>query len=451
MKTKRFIVGGAACFCVVLLSVPASSQVASSIQTAEANALRVAPTISLQEALASALITHPSVRQATYLVEQREAEERIIRSDGRPVIEYSLQPGYNPQSNRDAVLQLNVSGRVPVYDFGQLRARRNAAESRTDQYRFLHENREEGVAFELVNEFLQYALWNDAVEAAELHLEQLMVIRVRIEMRVAAGLADVSDLRRTDVSIRRATLQRDQVRNQRDTAADAVRAIAHVQGRPEGTLEGIAAALKVTDLPILTDVNEIPSLAAALAEWEASREDVAAARASRYPGISVGVANNSYVMDDRTDGPKSSAFENRSQFGVFLTGRMSLGGGARHQIAAATAASEAAQSSYQTEVLRLDMALNALRRKREEAAVRTQTTGQVISVLEQARDLYWQEYILSKRQLSEVFEIEREIYQSRVDRLQGRADEISAIAEQLGVQGQLVSTLQIPGRERGGQ
>lgn len=451
MKTNVLRVGWLVYVSLIALTSEAFAQEGSLPAGPEINISQPPADVDLRQAVSLALRFHPSVRQGEALVVQRLAEERIIRSDGRPVIEYSLQPGFNPQSNRDAVLQLNVSGRVPVYDFGQLRARRGAAENRTDQYRFLNESREESVTFEVVDEYLKFALWRDAAEASEIHVEQLMAIRVRIEMRVRAGLADVSDLRRTDVSITRANLQLSQVESQMRLAADTIRSLANVQGNPVGTLASTAALLGGHSVASLDDANEVPSVAAALSDWQASEQDVAAARANRFPSVAVGVANNSYVMDDRSGDKSGSSFENRTQFGVFLTGRVALGGGARHQISAARAASEAAQSSYQTERLRLEMALNGLRLRRQEAETRIRGAAEVVTVLEQARDLYWQEYILSKRQLSEVFEIEREIYQSRLEQLQARADELSAVAEQLGVQGQLVSMLQIPEREQGGQ
>jgi adhesin transport system outer membrane protein len=187
--------------------------------------------------------------------------------------------------------------------------------------------------------------------------------------------------------------------------------------------------------------DDMPTIAAARAEWEASRQDVRSARANRFPTISVGVTNNSYLLSERIAGQNSSDFANTTRYGVFLSGRIALGGGARQQINAAQAASQAAQSAYDSEVLRQDMALRSLQREQNDAEVRVSGTGRVITVLEQARDLYWQEYVLSKRRLTEVFDIEREIYQSRVDQLQARADRLGAIAEQLGIQGQLVETL----------
>ena len=423
-----------------------SSSALSQPETAifpQAESLPVADgNIDLSEAVEAALQTHPSVRQADYLIEQRLAEERIVRAEGRPVIEYSLMPGYNPDSNRDALLQLNVTGRVPVYDFGQRRSRRTSAALRTERYRHLQTTTQESVAVELVDQYLKFALWRDALAAADLQIEQLRLIRSRINMRIAAGLADRSDLQRTDVSITRAEIQRNQASIQIEMAADRIRSLSQLSGEPVATLDNVAAVLMIAHVPEVESANEAPNVAAAWTDWQASEADVSAAQASRYPNISLGITNSSYWMDDRGPLNTGSSFDNRTQFGVFLTGRVSLGGGARHQIASAQAVSNAAQSAYNFEIMRFDMAASELQRRRLEAVARGQGSAQVVLVLEQARDLYWQEYILSKRRLSEVFDIEREIYQSRVEQLQARADEISVVAEQLGIQGKLVSTLQ---------
>ena len=71
-----------------------------------------------------------------------------------------------------------------------------------------------------------------------------------------------------------------------------------------------------------------------------------------------------------------------------------------------------------------------------------------MALLERARNLYWQEYMLSKRRLTEVFEIERDIYMARVDQLRARADLLRVKAEQLGIRGRLVDTLLSPGSTR---
>lgn len=399
------------------------------------------PRVPLRDAVESALQSHPAVREAAFLINQRESENRIVRSDGKPVIEYSLLPGYDPESSRDAIIQLNVSGRVPVYDFGRQKASQAAAEKRIDQYRFLYADSEEQVAVEVVEEYLRYSMWRDAVTAGDLQLKQLNIIRDRIKMRISAGLADVSELRRTDVSIGRATLQRDQVISQMNLAAQRIKLLTHTSGDPLASLETAERALRPATFVPAEHADDIPSVAAARAAWEAKKQDVKAARASQYPTISVGATNSSYVLSQRVPGSTGTDFSNTTRYGIFLTGRVPLGGGARHQVAAAKAASDAAQSSYDTEVLRQDMVLQTLTTNEEDAETRTTSSAKTIDLLEQARDLYWQEYILSKRRLTEVFDIEREIYQSRIDQLQARADRLSAVAQKLGVQGQLVSTL----------
>ena len=447
MKDQRWLAGLTLTVSLAVVSTDAIAQTVSAApETGPVLPVSLVPTTDLKEAVQSALNTHPAVRISSAEIEQRLAEERIVKSEGRPVIEYSLQPGYNPQSDRDAILQLNISARVPVYDFGRLRARRNAAASRTVQYRQLFANREELVALDVVNAYLQFALWRDALVEADRHLEQLAQIRRRIDMRVAAGLADLSDLRRTDVSISRARLQRNQVESEMAQAVSRIHMISSTSGEPEITFDEAAAMLRANNVEPIATAEGSPTVAAARADWDARREEVAAARASRYPSISVGVTNSSYLMDERGDARGGSSFDNRTQFGVFLTGRVQLGGGARYQVEAAEAASAAAQSGYHAEVLKLDMAIVNLNLQRSEAATRLEGAGQVTGVLEEARDLYWQEYILSKRRLTEVFDIEREIYQSRVDQLQARADLLGAVAETLGVQGQLVETLEIPSR-----
>lgn len=422
----------------------------AAMQTAVAADASAAPQavdgIDLPTAVRAMRSSHPSIRQAGFLVEQRESEERALQADRWPVVEYSLRPGFDPESNRDANLQMNLSLQVPVYDFGMGRAHRSAAEQRTVRFRHLAVDSEERAAAELSGEFFEHAMWSSAGEVAGQHLETLEDVRHKIEMRVSAGLADVSDLQRAEVSIQRAQLQQQQVIARRAMAADRIRLLVGRDVQPVGSLEDGERRLQA-DVS-LAAVDDSPSVAAAEAEWRAARHDVEAARAARFPAISVGVAHNSYFLPDGTDGRSGSEIVNSTQYGVFLSGRMSLGGGARHRVQAARAASLAAQSSYDTEIMRQRLAMRALSNEMEDARARAGSAAQQVALLERARNLYWQEYMLSKRRLTEVFEIERDIYMARVDQLRARADLLRVKAEQLGIRGRLVDTLLSPGSTR---
>ena len=82
------------------------------------------------------------------------------------------------------------------------------------------------------------------------------------------------------------------------------------------------------------------------------------------------------------------------------------------------------------------------------AAARVVSYEKIIDLSRTSRDLYWQEYTLNKRPLTEVISAEREIYLSEVERISAFSDGILAKIKAHSAVGRLVALLKAQGEVR---
>jgi adhesin transport system outer membrane protein len=142
------------------------------------------------------------------------------------------------------------------------------------------------------------------------------------------------------------------------------------------------------------------------------------AEADRFPSIGVGVS--------RSLSNRGAGVDNGTWIGIALTGSFSFSGLAQQQIAAAEADRRAAREALENQRLISRTTLHSAQVEETGAALRLSSYKKVIDLSRASRDLYWQEYILNKRSLTEVVTPERDIFQSEVEWTNALADGVLA-------------------------
>jgi outer membrane protein, adhesin transport system len=157
---------------------------------------------------------------------------------------------------------------------------------------------------------------------------------------------------------------------------------------------------------------------AASAEMDAANARVKQAQAERFPSLGLGAS--------RTMSTGRNNANDDTWIGLSLHGNISLGGLAQHQIAAAEAEKRAAAEALENQRMVTRTALNSAETEASGAAAVLASYEKVIRLSRASRDLYWQEYTLNKRPLTEVINAEREIYLSEVERTNAVAEGVQA-------------------------
>lgn len=391
--------------------------------------------MSLVDAVGVAISRHPDISRANAIVAQGQSEVAIAKSAWYPTIEYGVQPGYGGSFGSDGNAS-GVRGSLGVnqllYDFGRTSSRISAADATLNKQQHLVADTVEAVAYNTASTFVELAASQDMMAAAQRQVAALRETRTKIDERVKAGLSDTTDLNQADVAIQRAEAEALKVKTRFDVAAGKLAELTGVRPQRVANLGGtnnLVAGLGKNG----GDVDQTPAVLAANAAMDAANAKVKLAEADRFPAIGVGVSRSMSTG-------RANANDN-TWVGVSLRGNFSLGGLAQHQIAAAEAERRAAGQTLENQRMVTRTALNSAETEASGAAARLASYERVISLSRASRNLYWQEYTLNKRPLTEVINAEREIYLSEVERTNAVADGVLAKIKAHAAVGRFVALL----------
>lgn len=388
--------------------------------------------LTLSDAIGIAIAHHPDISRAHAEVIQRNAEVDVAKAAWYPKVDYGVKPGYGRSYNalnsgNTTALRTSVGVSQLIYDFGVTSSRIKAADAVGEQTGHQLADTIETVAYNTATNFIELAAAQDRIAAAHKQIEALKATHSKIIDRVRAGLSVSSDRTMADLAIRRAEAEAEQANTRRDVAAAKLAELIGV--RPEnvaclGDTVSLVSKLGAPD----GNVDQRPSIKAADAAVQAADAQLQVARGSRYPSIGVG-ASRSF-----TTGPASAL--NDTWISVVMSGSFDFGNSARHQIEAAKAAANASRKALENERLITRSALNSAQIEARGAAERMTSYEKIIELAQVSRNLYWQEYILNKRTLTDVLNPERDIYQSELEWINALADAtIARIRAQVAVGG----------------
>lgn len=398
--------------------------------------------LSLRDAVDLALARHPDIARAQAEVAQGAAQVGEAGAAWYPKLEYGVRPGYGggygANGNRAATrASLGVS--QLVYDFGRSASRISAAQATLRQKEYQVADSMESVAFQAAATYLELAASQDVNAAAQRQVDALQQTLGKIVERVRAGLSLSSDRNVAELALLRAQAAAMKADMRYGVAAARFKELTGVRPPRVEPLDEAAARLGAPGHGG-GDMEQTPAVRAAAAAVDAADARLRLADAERLPSISVGV--NRALSTGRADAT------NDRWLGVQLTGSFSFGGLNRYQRAAADAALRASRESLESQRLATRSALEAAETEARGAAARRAGYDKLVALSRASRDLYWQEYMLNKRTLTDVVNPERDIFDAEVESINALADGTLARIKAWAAVGELVPQLgaQVAGR-----
>jgi len=396
----------------------------------------------LSDAVGVALARHPDVSRADALVTQSTSEVLIARAAWYPTIEYGAKPGYGrgySGSGDNGAVRGSVGVNQMLYDFGRTSNRISAADATLVKQKYLRADTLETVAYDAATIYLELATSQDVIAAAQRQLTALHETRAKIVERLEAGLSNASDRNQADVAIQRADAEVLKANTRFNVAAGK---LAELTGlRPQRVASLASTGAFVSRLGAASgDIDRTPSVLAAKAAVEVADARIAVAKAERFPTIGLGVSRSVSTgqRNDRDD----------TYIGLSITGSFSLGGLSAHRIASAEAERKATAQTLENQRLVTRTALGSADLEAAGASARMASYEKIMDLARTSRDLYWQEYTLNKRPLTDVISAEREIYFSEVERIGAFSDGVLAKIKAQSAVGQLVGRLKAQGEVR---
>ncbi|MBU9512360.1 TolC family protein [Burkholderia multivorans] len=399
------------------LDAPIGTPPVTDAAGASDDTLRIAlDDLSLRDAVGIAIARHPDIGRANAEVAQSTSEVEVAKAAWYPKIDYGVRPGYGgsfgSNGNRTGT-RASIGVSQLLYDFGRTSSRISAADSTLSQRRFQLADTIETVAYQTASTFIELAASQDVIAAAQRQVAALTETRAKILDRVRAGLSVSSDRNLVELAILHAQAEVLKAHTRFDVAAAKLTELIGARPRRVAGLGGTVGFVGGLG-SIGGNVEHTPSVLAAEAAVDAADARVRLAEAERFPSIGIGASRA--ISSGR---PNAS---NDTWIGLAVSGNYSLGGLAKHQIAAAEAELRANRESLENQRLVTRSALKAAQIEVSGAAARRASYEKVIALSRASRDLYWQEYILNKRTLTDVVNPERDIFESEVEWINALAD-----------------------------
>lgn len=391
--------------------------------------------LSLADAVGLAIAKHPDINRAQAIVARSESQVAVAKSAWYPTINYGLDPGYNTSGNVHQV-KAGVGLQQLVYDFGRARSNISAAKATLEQEQYLLADTIETVAFNTAATFVDLSASQEMIGAAEQQVQSLRDTKEKIEARVKAGLSDASDLNQAEVAIKRAEAEALSAQTEFDDAAGKLAELAGVRPSRVAALAATTSVVNGLHQNAVDKVDDTPAILAAKASLTAAEANVKLAKAAQFPSVGVTVSQEFSTLKDN-----AGDYDRYTYVGMTLSGDFSLGGLTKHKINTALAEQRAEAQVLENQRLLTRTALGSAQTQASGAAARLSSYQSVIDLSKELLDLYWQQYTLDKRPLTDVINAERDVYQSEVQRISAIADGANARIKANAAVGQLVAQL----------
>ncbi|BDD68311.1 transporter [Sphingobium sp. TA15] len=398
--------------------------------------------IDIAGAVAMTLARHPEIARSNAALARGQADLGAAKSAWTPQLTYQANLGPNMFSRSSGSgLNDNMAGpslylQQRIWDFGRAKGEIGYARSTEEQRRYELESVADQLAEQAALAFLQVKRFELLGREAARQVEALEHLRELIGLRVDAGISDKSDLMlanvRVDSARGDAILAESSLITARAALANLTGAMPTVYQDPNPQITRFGAAEEEPDFASL------PAIVAADKAEQAAAARVGQAKAERYPqlGLQLGYTRNNYTYNER-----NNAFSAL----VTVTGDL-YKRGTRYQVRAAEEERRAARSARDSVLLDARGRALTARQEIRGGALRIEAFSHQEKQAEEASRIFFEEYKLGKRTLTELLNTQLEIYRAASARIVAEYDVLAARIRFENVRGTLRPSLGLPAR-----
>lgn len=378
------------------------------------------PAITLKESILFAFDRDPSVgRQAAQLgIGQAQINE--AKSAWMPQISLNGSTGHSRTTDSSGSLNNSAAWGLSltqlVYDFGKTSSAIDQSKAQRDSYRYKLMSTLSEVAEKTALSYVEVQRYTALVEAAQDNISALQNVQQMAKLRADAGLSSTSDELQTQTRVAgmRATLE------QYRAALGSARArLAVLTGIDAARLSPLPASLMVSgDSLDNIDYSLIPSVLAAESMATSADYAVQRSKSQHWPTLSLKGGRTRYQSDNRSywDDQIQLNIDAPLYQGGAVSARVQQAEGAR-----AMAANEVDQARFDVlQKASVAMADWSGARGRLDAG-----NMQLQNAL-RAREVYKNEYTLSKRSINDLLSVEQDVWQAMSSRIIAEFDSWSA-------------------------
>ena len=419
---------------------------------------------SLEQAVATALDSHPDIRQSFARFKSKEEDVNRASAGYFPTIDLTAGYGYEytdtPGNRRNAVEgddgrtelargEFGISIRQMLFD-GMLTSsevERTKFEASAEQWTLIANA--EDLALQVSKAYLNVIKTEELIKLSEKNIASHQSIYDQIKERTDSGLGSIADLSQVTGRLSRAQSNMISARNNNLDAKSQFIRLTNTQPKE--------LILPVPDADMLPKDNESglslaiekhPVIRSAQQDISAARSFKSSVNASYYPTLSLEVDANS---DNDVAGESGinrfgpNVGGHRNDATVMLRLRYNLYSGGKdiaNERSAAYKVSEAQEINYSAHrqvTESYGLAWNAF----EMLALQKSYIKKHIITAKETQVVYKQQFDIGQRSLLDLLDTENELFQARKDYLDAEFNELSARYRLLNVTGQLLDSLRV--------
>lgn len=419
---------------------------------------------SLEEAVASALDTHPDIRQSFARFKSKEEDVNRATAGYFPTIDLTAGYGYEytdtPGNRRNAIAgddgttelargEFGLSIRQMLFDgmFTSSEIDRTKFEASAEQWTLIANA--EDLALQVSKAYLNFIKTDELVKLSEKNIASHQVIYDQIKERTDSGLGSVADFSQVSGRLARAQSNLVSARNNNlDARAQFVRLI---NAQPKDLV------LPVPDADMIPKSKEVgldlaiknhPVIRSAQQDIGAAHSFKSSVNASYYPTLSLELeanSDNDLAGESGINRVGDNVGGHRNDATVMLRLRYNIFAGGKDiasERSAAYKVSEAQEINYSAHrqvTEGFGLAWNAF----EMLGLQKKYIKQHIITSKDTQVVYKQQFDIGQRSLLDLLDTENELFQARKDYLDAEFNELSAKYRILNVTGQLLDSLRV--------
>lgn len=372
--------------------------------------------LSLEQAILRAFARNPQIAQAAAQIRIGASELKLAESAWMPQLALNGGVGRQNQSDtpgtRGRTTSAGVSLTQLIYDFGKTGGSIDEQHHLSDAYRYQLYSIMTSVGQQTLLAYLQVKRYQTLSASAERHITSLDAVKAIAQMRAEAGLNSQSDVLQAETRIAGTIATLEQYRAQQRSALAQLTVLT---GVVPVRLPDLPQALLQQEITLQALPYEQSALVrSAQSRQEAARQRIRQAEAKHWPSISVQAARA------RNDTRNRAYWDD--QVRLLVEAPLYQGGAVSAQIDAAQNAREAAQAEVEAAKLDINQRAATSYADMIGAQQRQAASERQLTSANYTRDVYRDEYRLSKRSLNDLLSVEQDVLQAENARATAQFD-----------------------------
>ncbi|MCA6966798.1 TolC family outer membrane protein [Pectobacterium carotovorum] len=367
--------------------------------------------LDLKQAILRAFARNPQIAQASAQIRVGEADLRVAQSAWFPQIGLSGNVGRSDQSDTGGTMSNNSTAGLTLkqllYDFGKTGGSIDEQHSLSDAYRYQLYGTMTTVGQQTLLTYLKVKRYQELSQAAERNITSLSLVKDTATLRAEAGLSTQSDILQAETRIAgmRATLEQYRALERSSLAQLSVLTGVLPTALPDLPRALLQQKITLKALPY----QQSNAVLSAQSKQEASRHRIRQAEAQHFPTIAVQAGRTRYETDRR------NYWDDQLQ--LVVEAPLYQGGAVSARVDAASGTREAAQAEVEAAKLDMNQKASTAYADLIGAQQREKASQQQITSATYTRNVYQDEYKLSKRSLNDLLSVEQDVLQAETSRI----------------------------------